>query len=207
MGGSAKAPSLALGGFPPWPPLMLLLPQGRRGAGVGSARQNPSSKPAVECHPRARAGGDSLAQPLGCTVNRPRLCDLPRGENSSCRRPLPWSAGLEASYWPRSLGSSTVRMGGPPRRTLFKMSLFPGAPKTGLGLAGRQGHKSHLAPAFQISDLRSPPARGGSPWLLGRCHGPSRVGVGDWHLGPQALFKGDPCPQVAAVHTQEPRAT
>lgn len=133
---------------------------------MGSVRQNPSSKPASECHPRARASGDSFAQPLGCTVNRPRLCDLPRGENSSCRRPLPWSAGLPAGYWlriARSPGSSTVRMGSPPQRTFFKMSLFPGAPKTGLGLAGRQGQKKHLAPSFQISDLRSPPARGAHP--------------------------------------------
>lgn len=37
--------------------------------------------------------GDSFSQPLSCTVNTPRLCDLPRGENSSCRPPLPWSSG------------------------------------------------------------------------------------------------------------------
>lgn len=79
-----------------------------------------------------------------------------------------------------------MRMGGPPRRTLFKMSLFPGAPKTGLGLAGRQGHKSHLAPAFQISDLRSPPARGAHPgsWGDATGHPGWGWGTGIWALRP-----------------------
>lgn len=51
------------------------------------------------------------------------------------------------------------------------MSLFPGAPRTGLGLAGRQGQKSHLTPAFQISYLQSPPARRAHPGSRGDATG------------------------------------
>lgn len=42
------------------------------------------------------AVGDSFSQPLSCPGNRPGLCDLPKGENSSCRRPLPWISGHRA---------------------------------------------------------------------------------------------------------------
>lgn len=115
-------------------------------ARAGTGLQGRTRPPSLPC-----SLGDTVvthSQPLGGPVNRPWLCDLPRGENSSCRQhPPPPSpprspgqgTGL-LDKGPRGLGSRMGTTGWPPWRTLSKMPLYSRAPKTGLGWqAGTEG--------------------------------------------------------------------
>lgn len=58
------------------------------------------------------AAGDSFSQPLRRHSKQAGLCDLPRGENSSCRRPLPWSAGHRATLLDKSPQRPRLQGGG-----------------------------------------------------------------------------------------------
>lgn len=132
------------------------------------------------------AVGDSLSQPLSCTVNRPRLCDLPRGENSSCRRPLPWVLATVQGYRTRvtrGLSSRMARIGClPARGHSLRCLSTQGPPRLALGI-WQTGTEGLLT--FQMCGFLSPPA-GGTPWPLGRCH--MQPGWG-WHFWPSDPFQ------------------
>lgn len=109
-------------------------------AAVGSAKQNPPSMLASH----GDTVGDSFSQPLSCTVNTPRLCDLPRGENSSCRPPLPWSSGHRTRLLDKSPERPRLQDGEDGLPSLEDpLYFYPGASKTSLGAAGRQGQKGY----------------------------------------------------------------
>lgn len=135
------------------------------------------------------AVGDSFSQPLSCPGNRPGLCDLPRGENSSCRWPLPWISGHRARLLDESPQRQRLQGG---EDGLFSLEdplrclSTQGPPRQPLGLLvgrDRRALCSHLTLTFHICGFLSPPA-GGTPWPLGSCHVQPGWRLACWPSGP-----------------------
>lgn len=166
--------------FPTW---SLWLPL--RGWGLEWVRR-------AACRPYSHGdacGGDSFSQPLGCTVNRPQLCDLPRGENSSCGQPSPGALATEHSSWtrgPRGPAAGQWRqdvlLGGVSLRCLSPRG--PHHRPWSCWQAGTEGPLySLLALTFQ------------------RCHSTSswRHTLALREMSPGPFSRGEPCLQVAGV--------